>query len=911
MAYQHFYSRVPARFSMYNKIDGFDTFAHSSELSRDFILGELSAMYADKMRGVDGGSLRRGELPTVYAQAMLRPGVTVQSALTYIPVDYTGERSAYMVHSLVLSEEERSPIFANRGALPFNAAMFMKNIAPFRLTDRAGVANPTLPQADYRPLPMNNPMEIISKYHPETVKYLICALVSSLCGRGGEVCFRLPVSDRQASEQALSLVNALMCILPYQMRELLSFVSLVWDVNSYPGFRLKCIGRECKAPSPGRAVFIDFEKNQVTGFNDNIELHRPLVSFLYSLFENQPLRDEFHMYVSAVLATYPDKVLNLSTLGELVFLFWQCSGFFSEESVLPTDDSVYQIFSIYEKYRSALSDEYKMRLYGCLMRYYNQHRVIPQPIFAQIQSLYPGDTPAARAAALKVLLKLIHTDLMRERLFNLIAANYATEQVGVKAEIVSDISSVFYGGFLQHKILAFFDSIFDSESEENREVILDKLLLSIRTPAVQRRIVTFLDRHYDRLSPALKGRAYTTFLEMLPECDQLSALLIALVNKRVTKEPEKLRALLSQRVTGFLDADYTGGSMRLLPLLIEHSGFLDDLTVGFILTQRMDTQMYSHYLSLLAGMSAIDRAMRIVRALRTQSGIPAANCKKLITDFGTLECNLGTTNLYELMRADKYGDWLPPEQARLFRQVIIYPQAAKSLCDAFKVKYGQGGVEVALKYAEGKPALTESDNHRVLISYVRMTEFAADGDVSSAFNQAMYLPENQQLRGDIAEYIDTCLLHRGRQTVKTSFIYELIIGYLKTGELSFDSLYFKYKEVFGRKWEDKLEDKATPDKVECNAAVDSAMLMLDCAEELCYILEDNTDMVYGEHTGVDRALADLISIYGLGIGKLLKKYIRDGSFELRDIINEQIKERNARHRSVKGVIDLVNQSIRR
>lgn len=911
MAYQHFYSRVPARLSMYNKIDGFDTFAHSSGLSRDFILGELSAMYADKMRGIDSGKIRRGELPTVYAQAMLRPGVTVQSALTYIPIDYTGERSAYMVHSLVLSEEERSHIFANRGALPFNPVMFMKNIAPFRLNDRAGSANSSLPEAEYRPLPMNNPMEIISKYHPETVKYLLCALVSSLCGRGGEVYFRLPVSDRAASEQALGLINALMCVLPYQMRELLSFVSFVSDLDSYPGFRLKCISRECKAPSPERGVFIDLENNRVTGFNDNIEFHRPLVTFLYSLFENQPLRDEFHMYVSAVLATYQDKTLNLATLGELVFLFWQCSGFYSEESVLPTDDSVYQILLVYEKYRNALTDEYKKRLYSCLMRYYREHRVIPRPIFARVEALYPGDTAGARAASLEVMLKLIHTDLMRERLFNLIAANYHTEQVGVKAEIVSDLSGVFYGGFLQHKILAFFDSIFDGESEENREVILDKLLLSIRTPAVQRRVVTFLDKHYEALSPALKGRIYTTFLEMLPECDQLSALLIALVNKRVAKEPEKLRSLLSQRVGGFLDADYTAGSMRLLPLLIEHPGFLDDVAVSFILTRRLDTQMYSHYISLLAAMSAIDRAMRIVRVLRTQSRIPPNTCKKLITDFGSVECRLGASGLYELMRADKYGDWLPPEQARLFREIIIYPQAAATLCDAFKVKYGKDGVPAALKYAEGKRILTESEQYRVLISYVSMTEFASDGDVSAAFNQAMNMPEDEQLRQDIAEYIDTCVLHLGRQTVKTSFIYELIIGYLKAGSLSFDTLYFEYKEVFGKKWQDVLDGKATPDKVHCNAAVDSAMLMLDCAEELCYILEDTPEMIYGENSGVERAVADLVEIYGLGVGKLLKKYTREGSYELRDIINEQIKERNARHRSVKGVFKLVNQSIRR
>ena len=47
MAFQHFYYRVPARVSMYNKFDGFDTFAHSKELSREFIERELSLVYQD------------------------------------------------------------------------------------------------------------------------------------------------------------------------------------------------------------------------------------------------------------------------------------------------------------------------------------------------------------------------------------------------------------------------------------------------------------------------------------------------------------------------------------------------------------------------------------------------------------------------------------------------------------------------------------------------------------------------------------------------------------------------------------------------------------------------------------------------------------------------------------------------
>ena len=207
MAYQHLYSCVPARVSMYRKTDGFDTFAQSSGIGRDFVLGEMSALYADKMRGQDVMKIRRGEIPTVYSQAMLRPGMTVQSALTYIPLDYTGERSAYMTHSLVLTEAERSMLFANRAALCFNPDMFVKNIALFKLTDRNAMPNPAYPEAQYLPAPMTDLTSVIKKYHPETIKYLLCAVVSSLCGVGNEVCFRLPGDDAAAGQTWLLLMD--------------------------------------------------------------------------------------------------------------------------------------------------------------------------------------------------------------------------------------------------------------------------------------------------------------------------------------------------------------------------------------------------------------------------------------------------------------------------------------------------------------------------------------------------------------------------------------------------------------------------------------------------------------------------------------------------------------------------------
>ena len=62
MAKQHFYSRVPARGSLYNRSDGFDTFAHSQGLSRDFVERELSAVYENKLTKQDAEAVRTGKV---------------------------------------------------------------------------------------------------------------------------------------------------------------------------------------------------------------------------------------------------------------------------------------------------------------------------------------------------------------------------------------------------------------------------------------------------------------------------------------------------------------------------------------------------------------------------------------------------------------------------------------------------------------------------------------------------------------------------------------------------------------------------------------------------------------------------------------------------------------------------------
>ena len=94
MAQQHFYSRVPARVSMYNRYDSFDTFAHSAGLTREFVERDLSLVYNDKLGKNDLSLVRRGEISPVYYQCVVRSGNLVQGCLTFLPLDYTKERSA-------------------------------------------------------------------------------------------------------------------------------------------------------------------------------------------------------------------------------------------------------------------------------------------------------------------------------------------------------------------------------------------------------------------------------------------------------------------------------------------------------------------------------------------------------------------------------------------------------------------------------------------------------------------------------------------------------------------------------------------------------------------------------------------------------------------------------------------------
>ena len=78
-----------------------------------FIEKELSLVYADKLSKNDTPLVRRGEINPVYYHCCLKSGKFVQGCITYLPLDYTGERSAYFTHTLVFDDDECKQLLIN------------------------------------------------------------------------------------------------------------------------------------------------------------------------------------------------------------------------------------------------------------------------------------------------------------------------------------------------------------------------------------------------------------------------------------------------------------------------------------------------------------------------------------------------------------------------------------------------------------------------------------------------------------------------------------------------------------------------------------------------------------------------------------------------------------------------------
>ena len=900
MSYQHFYSRVPARISLYNRRDGFDTFAQSAALNPEFVLGELSVLYAGKLELHAPLKIRKGEVPAVYSQALLPCGVLAQTAVGYIPSDFTGERSSYLAHTLILNDAEREAIFRDNRAGIFNPDMFITDISGFNITATNAVANANCQEVNYRPIAADDHKEYIEQFNPDMVKSFIYSVLAALCDNGREVFFRLPTEEAEASLNAVRFINCIAGLLPYELREKMSFVSYVSNPFAYPGFKIKGVSSSVTAIPPDHGVFYDFTTGMVTGQAVDYEKNQAFSSFLYSFYQYPKIKEKFHSLVKEVSAKCPLFTLDLRTVKELSFLFWQCSGFYVEDSVLPTDEAICGLFDIYEKYREGLSISQKEQTYKCLNRYSEAQIAIPDGVFSRLSALYPTECVEAKAVALEVLLKLIHLDLMRETIFCFISRNYPGETDKVRAFIMSNLASVFYGGFIQTGILAFFDAHFANESVETKDVILDKLLLSIRTPEIQRHIVAVIDRHYQGLNAPQKLKICATCLEMIPLCDSLSVLLVDLINRRLGREGGDIFTLLDSKLTEALCYSLMSGNPTMAAMFIENPGFCEDLVMRYAIGMG---QRYEIIIEMLAAMPAHKRIGKLVRAYRASKKISAEKYFAFIAKFSEVPLNIAPSTLDEILRQDKIATiTLSKSVIDVFREYVIYPAVRRTIYQVFKPMYGDG-LEYIKKYAELHPKVLNSGEYQSLLEYHNLISKCNLGDSEDAFKIAEKFPKNQEIRADIAGYIKTHAYDPEIQDPETSVVFELLIDYLGSGEFKFDSLYEKYSEHYENYYAGGGIIGGI--KSDLRGAASAIELVISAASGVCDASDELSNAVLDDESGLRQAISEFLSFYGPGAGRLLKKYTEDAYFEIEEMVEQVVEDRNAGISSVSDAVDFL------
>lgn len=869
MAFQHFYSRVPARVSMYNKCDGFDTFAHSNGLTREFIERELLIVYQDKLSKTDMPFVRKGEIKPVYYQCCVKSGKLVQGCITYLPLDYTGERSAYFTHSLVFTDEEAKDLLVDTNKTIFNTKVFKTDISEFNITSPLSSPNNNYPEIDYITDPISSVQGLHKKYNQEVIKEFIGAILFSLCKKGKNVYFKLDVNDDVLSIEALKFISEITSILPYTLKQNLSFVSYLNDFTQYPTFKLKCVSSKCPEIYQERGVFFDFKIGLVTGLDlEEIRINKAVINFLYSLLDNNEMRIEFLKFVTKAIDSIPTlQNLNLKTLSDLVFLFCGSCGFFQEEQIIPDDESVLEFFTIYEKYRSILSEEYRMRTYKVLKRYPVHHVGIPKTIFAKITKLYPTDIKPAKRMAMDIVLELIHTDIMREKLFAFISNNYDNEDEETKKTINYDLCRVFYGGFMQPQILKFFSYNFANEPVETQDQIIEKLLLTIRTISIQQKIIEFIDVHYDRFTLSQRQNFYHTVFEMLPECDDLTISLVALVNKYGKQEQGELLQYIEQNLEKTLENDYRKKESLLLPILIKEEGLCANVAIKIIFTKWYQRKAFAQFIEILKQKDAVTKTEIILRIFELVPNMDKPVIDKILINFkGIYANNYNKTSLYDWLDIYEEIEKVMIEKESLILKAIkneeITNGIINSVNDVFDVKKRSDGLEILREFAKENRKVRESNNYQFISKYVDMIGNIQIDEFEKAFNIYDTLSNNKQLRINMANHISTCVIDRKKQTLVETMYFDICVNHLKEDKVALDKIYVQYKEIYKRQYHATHGAKANPKKAIEEASGNTMKLIFDCCYTICKTSKQLNNIICSSDSKLRSCVQDFVSNYG-------------------------------------------------
>ena len=736
MASQHFYSRVPARVSMFNRTDCFDTFACSSDIDRDFCEKELSNICNIALSVEDVEDIRLGKIPPLYSQFTAKTGELVQSCMTFLPVDYSGERSAYLVHSLVFKGEEKDKLLANPKGPIFDAGRFTHDISSFAITDPGARPNPDYPAFSLEEF------ESEDFPFPESVsgnmrRRWLGAVLSLLCGKIKTLFVSFPAAQKEEQNGFLcQLFNATLHIMPYHLRGALSFVTNVSNQNQLPAFRIRGTSLLPEQFKLSKSAVISFDKKTLLGISDD-EISQQLreINFLFGISEQNVVRKEFLKFVEHVVKLAPalDNT-GFQSISDLILMFQNGCEYQEYRVPVETDDAVLTLITLYEKFRKAIPDEYRIRMLQVLERYPAEHREIPKKVFSKLAKMYPTEIYGSRRMLLRIVLELIHTDLMRNKLMSFLSSVIDKEEPEAQADIALHLSRVMYGGFLQSQILTLFSDYYSSFDESTRTAILEKILLIIRTKAVQEQVISFLDDHYDEMTEEQKALVLDTVFEQLEEGDELAVKLIAFLNKHSKTSSEEDEEDLKNRIRAAIDKERSRKSdYPLVRLTANLDNYFAMMVAEYVLFDLFDKKIFHEWLKSVLSVSwnVLVKNLFVLCRITDWDEFPKERFAEIIVE----EYDPKRSGLVDLgsaldawrVFADRSG--IIPDT---IRNNIISVHIRNLLRNVFSARKQEMTIETILERIAPIPSLFNSEEAKNLRKYVDLRRAVEQNDLETA-----------------------------------------------------------------------------------------------------------------------------------------------------------------------------------
>lgn len=867
MAKQHFYSRVPARMAMFHRSDSFDTFACSKDIDRNFIEKDMQVILDQKLSNDELGLVRTDTLPPLYAHYYTKDGKLVESCVTYIPLDYTNERSSYLVHSLIFDEEEIEVIHNTFNSIVIPKTMFVHSLKGFDITAPDGKPNRNYREKAFTPKNLPQSIKWLqTDFDQNTMKQLIFALVGAVCGKYKNVFIIMPNND--FDEKANLFFNSIIQIFPYNVRKNLSYVSRCGDFNKFPGIKFKFIPESLGVAPQSKGVTIDLKNKLVFGIKENDLVNNGFIAdFFYNLIGNQEFRREFQLYSFRIMRNEKLSELTLKAIGELVFLFRASCGLYEENKVLPNNDKVYEFICCYEKYRFSLTDEYRMTGIRCLKRYYKIYEAIPKNIFSKITKMYESEIPGTKYIIMDVAIEMIHTDLMRQQLFNFIKGAYKKENEDMKKSIIEAFSQVLYGGFLQPQIIAFYDQHFDDMEEKLRTEIFEKMLLAIRTDIVQEPLLQFVDDHYQSLTNVEKEMFYRSLTEQLNENDELARKYLKIMDSFLEGETNKIRDLYSDIIKDLYANNTNSTNKMLIAAISASSGFTSTIITRCVYAKWRGKKNVKELVQMLCSGTLSDRVSKVL-TMWTDAYLDIREdwllklLKQLLVGYTDNSVN---TTVQEILDCQEYASQFLSMKKYDDSRELLYGELLNPLFDmnyeqalirVFEVKE-QNYIESILEKLP-MDKISNVKGFSTIENYLLLKDTIKSGDIGKGVLPLVSLVQVNDYRKRISAYM-TSDLGNIDFSIEGKILYSTAIILLKTLNYGFEETYYSnvklIEEKYGPKESSKVKEEITK--------VFNAILTIVKLVYVSELKDDLRKLVIDASSGFGEGVKALTYEYGL------------------------------------------------